>query len=123
MLRFVRLLGGALGVILAISLAGFSETLSDPSAASRLTLLAWAVAWAVVGFSIMPYITITPARWLMRAVTDMSTDEFVAAVVGLILVFPALAQGNPAAALSAITGTVMSLAFCVVIGRSRDGAG
>ena len=39
----------------------------------------------MVGFSILPYITVTPARWLMRAVTDMSTDEFVAAVTGLIL--------------------------------------
>ena len=63
MLRFVRLLGGALGVILAISLAGFSDALSDPSTPSRLMLLGWIVAWAVVGFAIMPYITITPARW------------------------------------------------------------
>ena len=65
--------------------AGLSETLADPSTEGRLLLLAWLVAWAVVGFSIMPYITVSPARWLMRAVTDMSTDEFVAAVAGLML--------------------------------------
>ena len=48
-------------------------------------LLAWIAAWGVVGFAIAPYLTIVPARWLMRAVTDMSTDEFVAAVVGLLI--------------------------------------
>ena len=42
-------------------------------------------SWAVVGYAILPHITVEPARWIMRAVTDMSTDEFVAAIVGLLL--------------------------------------
>ena len=89
MLRFIRLFGGALGVILAIALVGFdgrqSTALLEPSLAGRLLLLAWIAAWGVVGYVIAPYLTIVPARWLVRAVTDMSTDEFVAAVAGLLV--------------------------------------
>jgi uncharacterized protein YacL len=122
MLRFVRLLGGALGVILAISLAGFSDALADSSTPSRLMLLAWIVAWAVVGFSIMPYITITPARWLMRAVTDMSTDEFVAAVAGLILglVMGAL-LGLPLTSLAMPLGILLPLGVSIVMALGMMG--
>jgi uncharacterized protein YacL len=122
MLRFVRLLGGALGVILAITLAGFSDALSDPSTGSRLTLLAWIVAWAVVGFSIMPYITISPARWLMRAVTDMSTDEFVAAVAGLILgLLMGALLGLPLTSLEMPLGILLPLGVSIVMALGMMG--
>jgi uncharacterized protein YacL len=122
MLRFVRLLGGALGVILAITLAGLSETLTDPSAQGRLLLLAWVVAWAVVGFSIMPYITITPARWLMRAVTDMSTDEFVAAVLGLIMgLLMGFLLGLPLTTLPSPFGILMPIGVSVVLALGMMG--
>ena len=122
MLRFIRLLGGALGVILAITLAGFSDALSDPSTESRLTLLAWIVAWAVVGYSILPYITITPAQWLMRAVTDMSTDEFVAAVTGLVLglVMGAL-LGLPLTSLEMPLGILLPLGVSLVMALGMMG--
>ena len=48
-------------------------------------LIAWIAAWFVVGFAILPYLTIVPARWLYRAVQELSTAEFVTAVVGLLL--------------------------------------
>ncbi len=122
MLRFVRLLGGALGVILAITLAGFSDALADPSTPSRLMLLAWVVAWAVVGFSIMPYITITPARWLMRAVTDMSTDEFVAAVAGLILgLLMGALLGLPLTSLDMPLGILLPLGVSIVMALGMMG--
>ena len=122
MLRFIRLLGGALGVILAITLAGSSDALSDPSTESRLTLLAWIVAWAVVGYSILPYITISPARWLMRAVTDMSTDEFVAAVTGLVLglVMGAL-LGLPLTSLDMPLGILLPLGVSLVMALGMMG--
>ena len=47
--------------------------------------IAWIAAWIVVGFAILPYLTIVPARWLFRAVQELSTAEFVTAVVGLLL--------------------------------------
>jgi uncharacterized protein YacL len=81
-------MGGALGVILATSLAnldGTADALMAPSVEGRLLLVAWIAAWGLLGFAIAPYVTIVPARWLMRAVTDMSTDEFVAAVLGLLV--------------------------------------
>ena len=122
MLRFIRLLGGALGVILAITLAGLSETLADSSTEGRLLLLAWLVAWAVVGFSIMPYITVSPARWLMRAVTDMSTDEFVAAVAGLMLgLFMGLLLGLPLTTLPAPFGFLLPIGVSIVLALGMMG--
>lgn len=88
MLRFVRLLGGALGIILAIALVNLEGTatlLLESSTEGRLLLIAWITAWGVVGFAIAPYLTVVPARWIVRAVTDMSTDEFVAAITGLLI--------------------------------------
>jgi uncharacterized protein YacL len=122
MLRFVRLLGGALGVILAITFAGLSETLSNSSTEGRLMLLAWIVAWAVVGFAIMPYITIAPARWLMRAVTDMSTDEFVAAVAGLIVgLLMGLLLGLPLTSLPGPAGLLLPIGVSVVMALGMMG--
>jgi uncharacterized protein YacL len=88
MLRFIRLLGGALGVIFGIAMVGLDATSSvllEESLESRLLLLAWIAAWGVVGFAIAPYLTVVPAKWILRAVTDMSTDEFVAAIAGLLI--------------------------------------
>ena len=88
MMRFIRLAGGALGVILAISLTGFSGpggSFFDPSVEGRLLLMAWIGAWFVVGFAILPYITVAPAARLARAVTELSTVEFVAAIAGLLV--------------------------------------
>ncbi|MGD8684446.1 MAG: TRAM domain-containing protein [Chloroflexota bacterium] len=122
MLRFVRLLGGALGVILAITLAGLSETLLDASVEGQVLMLAWILAWAVVGYSIMPYITITPARWIMRAVTDMSTDEFVAAVLGLILgLLMGFLLGLPLTTLPAPFGILMPIGVSVVLALGMMG--
>ena len=122
MLRFIRLLGGAIGVILAITLAGLSDTLSDASTEGRLMLVAWIVAWAVVGFAIMPYITVAPARWLMRAVTDMSTDEFVAAVAGLILgLLMGFLLGLPLTSLPAPAGFLLPIGVSVVLALGMMG--
>lgn len=125
MLRFIRLLGGALGVILAIVLAGFalaSETLLDPSVAGRLLLLAWAVSWGFVGFAIAPYLTVVPARWLMRAVTDMSTDEFVAAIVGLLLgLLMGFLLGLPLTTLPGPAGLLLPIGVSIVLALGMMG--
>ena len=85
MMRFVRRSGGALGVILAISLLGLldrNNTFFDPSIFGRVLLVAWICAWFVVGYAIIPYITVEPAKRVMRAVGDLSTGEFLTAVAG-----------------------------------------
>ena len=50
-----------------------------------ILLVAWIAAWFVIGFSILPYITVLPARWLIKRVGDLSTGEFVSAVGGLVV--------------------------------------
>ena len=88
MLRFVRLTGGALGVILALSFASFDApggAFFAPTLEGRLLLAAWVCAWLVLGYAILPYITVEPTARLIRAVGDLSTGEFVTAIVGLLL--------------------------------------
>ena len=88
MMRFIRLVGGGLGVILAIALAGFGGTSSgllEPTIEGRLLLGDWIAAWFVVGYAILPYLTVEPAKRLANAVRTMSTGEFVSAVLGLLV--------------------------------------
>lgn len=88
MLRFVRLTGGSLGVILALSFATFDSpggAFFGPSLDGRLLLAAWVCAWLVLGYAILPYITVEPTARLIRAVGDLSTGEFVTAIIGLLL--------------------------------------
>ena len=125
MLKFIRLLGGALGVILAIALTGFdgtSATLLDASTEGRVLLAAWIAAWGVVGFAIAPYITVVPARWLMRAVTDMSTDEFVAAIIGLILgLLMGFLLGLPLTTLPSPAGLLLPIGVSIVLALGMMG--
>jgi uncharacterized protein YacL len=125
MLRFIRLLGGALGVILAIALMGLdvtSSTLLEPSLEGRFMLLAWIAAWGVVGFVIAPYLTIVPARWILRAVTDMSTDEFVAAVLGLLVgLLMGFLLGLPLTSLPDPAGWLMPIGVSVVLALGMMG--
>src|SRR5688500_671644 len=85
MMRFIRTIGAALGAIVAISLAAGSSDFFDPSAVGRLLLIAWITAWAVLGYSILPHITVEPAGRILRAVMRLSAGDFVAAVTGLIV--------------------------------------
>jgi uncharacterized protein YacL len=125
MLRFIRLFGGALGVILAIALVGFdatSTTLLDPSLEGRFLLLAWIAAWGVVGFIIAPYLTIVPAHWLLRAVTDMSTDEFVAAIAGLLVgLLMGFLLGLPLTSLPAPAGLLLPIGVSIVLALGMMG--
>jgi len=125
MLRFIRLLGGALGIILAIALAGLdgmSPALLEQTTEGRLLLLAWIAAWGLVGFAIIPYVTIAPARWLMRAVTDMSTEEFVAAVVGLVVgLLMGFLLGLPLTTLPAPFGLLLPIGVSIVMALGMMG--
>lgn len=87
MIGFVRLFGGALGALIAVVLAGSAGIPSvDLSSIGGVVLLgAWVAAWVVIGFSILPYITLMPARWLIRRVVRLSTGEFISAIAGLLV--------------------------------------
>ena len=81
----------------------------DPQYAGAL-LAAWVVAWIVVGFAILPYLTVIPATWLIRQVEALSTAEFVTAVAGLLLgLLMGLLLGLPLSQLDAPFGTWLPL--------------
>jgi uncharacterized protein YacL len=125
MLRIIRFMGGALGVILATSLAsldGTSSALMAPSLEGRLLLLAWIASWGMLGFAIAPYVTIEPVRWIMRAVTDMSTDEYVAAVAGLLLgLLMGFLLGLPLTNLPAPAGLLLPIGVSIVMAMGMMG--
>ncbi len=87
MIGFMRLFGGALGALIAVVLAGSAGIPSvELSSIGGVVLLgAWVAAWVVIGFSILPYITLMPARWLIRRVVRLSTGEFISAIAGLLV--------------------------------------
>ncbi len=123
--RFVRLVGGGLGVIVAISLAGIggSETgLLSSALETRLLFAAWIAAWFVVGFGILPYLTVVPARRLAAAAAGMSTAEFVAAVAGLVVgLLMGLLLGLPLANLPDPYGLLLPLGVSLVFGLGMMG--
>jgi len=87
LIRFVRLFGGALGALIAVALAGGSNIppFDVTTLGGTLLVLPWIGAWVVIGYSILPYITVLPAQWLIRRVLELSTSEFVSAVAGLFV--------------------------------------
>ncbi|HEY7023415.1 MAG TPA: PIN domain-containing protein [Candidatus Limnocylindrales bacterium] len=84
---FVRLLGGGLVAAIAIavtSLAGVPK-LDLTTIGGAVLLIGWIGAWFIIGFAVLPYVTVVPARFLIRHVMDLSTGEFISGVVGLII--------------------------------------
>ena len=85
MIRIIRLLGAALGAFIGLGLATASGLFHETGTSYGLLLAGWTVAWLIVGFAILPYLTIVPATWIVRSVQALSTAEFVTAVGGLII--------------------------------------
>ena len=84
LVRLMRVLGAAVGSLVGLTLAQAGSLFDGPGDATLLTL-AWLVAWTVVGFALGPYLTVFPAARLVRAVEALSTGEFVAGVLGLVI--------------------------------------
>jgi uncharacterized protein YacL len=84
-IRILRLLGAALGAFIGLGLATASGIFQETGSSYGLILAGWTVAWLIVGFAILPYLTIVPATWIVRSVQALSTAEFVTAVGGLII--------------------------------------
>lgn len=121
MIRYIRvlgaLLGGSIGLVLGTGNAMFSE-----STAAGALLALWVVAWIVVGFGILPYLTIVPATWLIRRVEELSTAEFVTAVAGLLIgLLMGLLLGLPLSGLPQPFGTWLPLGVSVFLGLGMVG--
>jgi uncharacterized protein YacL len=115
MILFVRLLGGALGTVMALVLS--ASLFETATVAGLLMAVIWLAAWFVIGFSIMPYVTVEPASWLVRSVVDLSTGEFVSAIVGLIVgLLIGLLIGLPLSNLPAPLGWLLPMGVSIVFG-------
>ncbi len=129
MIRSIRLLGAALGGLTGLALArpaGLLVVGLDGefivTAAGGLYLAAWIAAWVIVGFAILPYLTVVPAGWLVRHVQQLSTAEFVTAVIGLLLgLLMGLLLGFPLAAFEHPWGTWLPLGVSLFLGLGMVG--
>jgi uncharacterized protein YacL len=85
-------------------------------------LAAWVVAWTVVGFAVLPYLSVVPAGWLIRQVEALSTAEFVTAVAGLLLgLLMGLLLGLPLSQLAPPFGTWLPLGVSIFLGLGMVG--
>jgi uncharacterized protein YacL len=122
LIRYIRLLGAALGGLVGLVLAGTGDGLFRDASYSGFLLALWVVAWVVVGFAILPYLTIVPASWLIARVEDLSTAEFVTAVIGLTLgLLMGLLLGVPLANLPPPWGDILPLGVSLFLGLGMLG--
>ena len=122
MIRYIRLLGAALGGLVGLVLATTGGGLFQDANYAGFLLAAWVVAWVVVGFAILPYLTLVPAQWLISRVEDLSTAEFVTAVIGLTLgLLMGLLLGVPLANLPTPWGDVLPLGVSLFLGLGMLG--
>jgi uncharacterized protein YacL len=119
--RVVRLIGAALGLLVGLSFVVGGQIFGEGPPAGALNV-AWLVAWVVVGFALLPYLTIVPAAWLVRWVQELSTAEFVTAVLGLVIgLLMGLLLGVPLAAFPPPVGTWLPLAVSLALGLGMAG--
>ncbi|MEO8207498.1 MAG: PIN domain-containing protein [Chloroflexota bacterium] len=122
MIRSVRILGAALGSLVGIAVVATVPSTFAELPGSGAIVVGWLVAWAVVGFSILPYLTTIPAARLVRGVQDISTAEFVTAVLGLLLgLLMGLLLGSPLSAFPAPFGLWLPIGVSVFLGLGMVG--
>lgn len=122
MIRSIRLLGAAFGGIVGLALDSIGAGLFLRTPFGGPILVVWVALWMVVGFAILPYLTVVPAGWLIRAVQTLSTAEFVTAVAGLLLgLLMGLLLGLPLSALPAPAGTWLPLEVSIFLGLGMMG--
>ncbi len=122
MIRYIRVLGAALGGLVGITLIIEQIAVFDRAPGSGALAVAWVLAWTVLGFSLLPHLTVIPAMSALRAVQELSTAEFVTAIIGLFLgLLLGLLLGLPVAALPAPIGTVAPLGISLFLGLAMVG--
>ena len=122
MIRNVRFLGGALGGLSGITLVtAYQKEFSLAPAGGALVVL-FVVAWIVAGFTVLPYLTVIPAARLLRSVQNLSTAEFVTAVLGGLLgLLMGLLLGSPLSAFPGELGTWLPLGVSLFLGLGMVG--
>lgn len=122
MIRSIRFLGAALGGLIGISSIILQLTAFDAAPGSIFLEVGWVVAWTVLGFALLPYLTVIPAMNTLRAVQELSTAEFVTAIIGLFLgLVLGLLLGLPVAAFGPPIGTYAPLGISLFLGFAMVG--
>jgi uncharacterized protein YacL len=121
-IRVIRLLGAALGLLIGLSFVAGGAGIFGQGAYAGAIIAAWLVAWVVVGFAVLPYLTVVPAAWLIRWVQELSTAEFVTAVLGLLTgLVMGLLLGFPLAAFGGPLGTWLPIGVSITLGLGMAG--
>jgi len=121
-IRTIRVLGAALGALVGLGIAAAGTGLFTGVEYAGFILAAWTIAWMIVGFAVLPYLTIVPAGWLVSRVQDMSTAEFVAAVLGLFIgLLLGLLLSLPLAQIEGPLGTWLPLGISLFLGLGMMG--
>jgi uncharacterized protein YacL len=121
-IRTIRFLGAALGGLIGIILVITQLAVFQPAPGSPLLVVGWVVAWIVLGFTLLPYLTVIPALAALRAVQELSTAEFVTAIIGLFLgLLLGLLVGLPAGNLPEPIGTVAPIGLSIFLGLGMVG--
>ncbi len=122
MIRNIRFLGAALGGLTGIILVIAQLADFQPAPGAPVLVVAWVLAWIVLGFTLLPYLTVIPAMYALRAVQELSTAEFVTAIIGLFLgLLLGLLLGLPLSALPSPIGTVAPIAISLFLGLAMVG--
>ncbi|HYO41608.1 MAG TPA: PIN domain-containing protein [Candidatus Limnocylindrales bacterium] len=122
MIRTIRVLGAALGALVGLGVAATGTGLFTDVDYAGFILAAWTIAWMIVGFAVFPYLTVVPAGWLVQRVQDMSTAEFVAAVLGLFVgLLLGLLLSLPLAQIEGPLGTWLPLGISLFLGLGMMG--
>jgi uncharacterized protein YacL len=122
LIRYIRLLGAALGGLVGLGIASVNDGLFVGTDYAGALLAVWVVAWIVVGFGILPYLTVVPAIWLIRRVEELSTAEFVTAVIGFLLgLLMGLLLGFPLSNFPEPWGQILPLAVSLSLGLGMVG--
>ncbi|MCU0482951.1 MAG: PIN domain nuclease [Chloroflexi bacterium] len=122
MIRIIRILGAALGILVGLALVADQGGPFRGSPYAGVLIAAWLVAWGVMGFAILPYLTVVPAGWLIRQVQELSTAEFVTAVGGLLIgLLMGLLLGLPLSAFPPPWGTWLPLGVSIILGLGMAG--
>ncbi len=122
MYRTIRILGAAIGAFVGLGFAALGTGLFTGATYAGFLVAAWTISWGVVGFAVLPYLTIVPATWVIRQVQDLSTAEFVAAVLGLLVgLMLGLLLGLPLSNIEGPLGTWLPLGISLFMGLGMMG--
>jgi uncharacterized protein YacL len=121
-IRTIRVLGAALGAFVGLGLAAIGTGLFTGVEYAGAILAAWTIAWLIVGFAVLPYLTVVPATWVINRVQELSTAEFVASVLGLLVgLLLGLLLGLPLSNVEGPLGTWLPLGVSLFLGLGMMG--